>query len=612
MKNISFKKILLSFGLLFSFVAFNSCIDPNSAVTEDSILSSNIELGDIVGTWESSFGEKFVISSTEFKNYYGDSETYTGNNLYIKKISPTSGYIYFKYTKAFCYTHSDFDPNHTVYVYDTDAPDVGKWYAVYYSDLTAHSVKISGASGDSSSFSTIQEAVNGFIVENNYFDYNSECVKTASGSGTITDVSTVVSTGSTTTGSTGGTTSGTTGGESGETTGGTTGGETGGTTGGTTGGESGETTGGTTGGESGGTTDGNATGESSGSTGGSSSGVVTTSYYVRRSYTDPSDPNYSNTLEDDTYWDVLVYNSANPLEFTEVTYPVQNNQRVREVYTWAKDGDYFYLLDEDDEPVNGALVTISNNSITRKAAIGFDYLDCIDFMFCEEVFELVTDESLIPTAASYDIPATRTLADCVEAGSYCVPGWCNSQTTFSLLLVTEDKKAIWYYYGGGSRNRKEYNLENYSDEGTTIESDGLAVQFSPEVDDDTCQIRFKNSSGTWSSWHLTPYSDCGVIEMMNSQRSSDFLCLTKFGAFGFVRSSRDASWGAKNTAILGSLNACSDNDISTVRITSSNVLVSLWEESDWDEDEEEEVPYGNWSVTENSNITISELFNQLQ
>lgn len=243
MKYISFKKILLSFGLLFSFVAFNSCIDPNSAVTEDTILSSNIELGDIVGTWESSFGEKFVISSTEFKNYYGDSETYTGNNLYIKKISPTSGYIYFKYTKAFCYTHSDFDPNHTVYVYDTDAPDVGKWYAVYYSDLTAHSVKISGASGDSSSFSTIQEAVNGFTVENNYFEYNSECVKTASGSGTITDVSTVVSTGSTTTGSTGETTSGTTGGESGGTTGDTSGGESGGSTGGATGGEVGGTSG---------------------------------------------------------------------------------------------------------------------------------------------------------------------------------------------------------------------------------------------------------------------------------------------------------------------------------------------------------------------------------
>ncbi|MCR5063972.1 MAG: hypothetical protein K6A89_11890 [Treponema sp.] len=529
MKNISFKKILLSFGLLFSLVAFNSCIDPNNVSDELTATENN---GSIIGTWESSYGEKYVFSSTEFKNYYTSGgnfvEAYTGNNLYIKKLSSTSGYIYLKYTKSMMPDNS----------YSTSAPDVGKWYAAYYYDLTDRSVKISAAykSNGVTSTANLAGAVSEFTVANGYFASDSTCVKSASGSGTIADVSTALSSGS--------------------------------------------------------------------------SGVVTTSYYVRRSYTDPSDPTYSNTLEDNTYWDVLVYNSANPLEFTEVTYPVQNNQRVREVYTWAKDGDYFYLLDEDDEPVNGALLTISNNSITRKAAISIDYLDYLDYMFCEEVFELVTDESLIPTAASYDIPATRTLADCVEAGSYCVPGWCNSKTTFSLLLVTEDKKAIWYYYGGGSRNRKEYNLENYSDEGTTIESDGLAVQFSPEVDDDTCQIRFKNSSGTWSSWHLTPYSDCGVVEMMNSQRSSDFLCLTKFGAFGFVRSSRDGAWGAKNTAELGTLNACSESSISTVRITSSIVYVSILEEDDWGD--EEEVSYGTWSVTENSNITISELFNQLQ
>lgn len=552
MKNNLLKKIFLSFGLLFSIVAFNSCIDPNNVPDELTATENN---DSIIGTWESSYGEKYVISSTEFKNYYTSGgnfvEAYTGNNLYIKKISETSGYIYIKYTKSMMPDSS----------YSTSAPDVGKWYAVYYNDLTDRSVKISAAykNGGATSFINIADAVNEFTVANGYFSVDSTCIKTSSGSGTITDVSTALSSGSTGTGSSGGESDGTSGGESGVSTG---------------------------------------------------DGSTTTTYYVRRSYTDPSDSTYSNTLEDDTYWDVLVFNSASPLEFTEVTYPVHNNQRVREVFTWAKNGNFYYLLDEDDEPVNGALVTISNNSITRKAAIGFDYLDYIDFMFCEEVFELVTDESLIPTAASYDIPATRTLADCVDAGSYCVPGWCNSQTTFSLLLVTEDKKAIWYYYGGGSRHRKEYNLENYSDEGTTIESDGLAIQFSPEVDDDTCQIRFKNSSGSWSSWHLTPYSDCGVVEMMNSQRSSDFLCLTKFGAFGFVRSSRDASWGAKNNNGLGILNACSDNSTSAVRITSSGVYVSTWEEDDWGD--EEEVSYGNWSVTENSNITISELFNQLQ
>ena len=97
MKNNLLKKIFLSFGLLFSIVAFNSCIDPNNVPDELTATENN---GSIIGTWESSYGEKYVFSSTEFKNYYGNSETYTGNNLYIKKLSSTSGYIYLKYTKS--------------------------------------------------------------------------------------------------------------------------------------------------------------------------------------------------------------------------------------------------------------------------------------------------------------------------------------------------------------------------------------------------------------------------------------------------------------------------------------------------------------------------------
>lgn len=251
MKNISFKKILLSFGLLFSLVAFNSCIDPNSAITEDSILSSNIAADAIIGTWESSYGEKYVISSTEFKNYYTNSsgslvESYTGNNLYIKKLSSTSGYIYIKYTKSKLSDDS----------YSTSAPDVGKWYAVYYYDLTAASVKISGASKSNGVTSTanLAGAVSEFTVANGYFAGDSTCVKSASGSGTIADVSTALSSGSSGAGSSGGTTGGTTGGESG----------------GSAGGESGETTGGATGGESGGTSG----GESGGSTGGSTARAV--------------------------------------------------------------------------------------------------------------------------------------------------------------------------------------------------------------------------------------------------------------------------------------------------------------------------------------------------
>ena len=223
MKNISFKKILLSFGLLFSFVAFNSCIDPNSAITEDSILSSNIVAADaIIGTWTGTYpGESYTITSTTFVS----AGSYEGNNLYIKKLTNTSGYLYFKYTKA-----ADSNWNYT-----TDpslAPDVGKWYAVYYCDLTAASVKISAAykSNGVTSTANLAGAVSEFTVANGYFAGDSTCVKSASGSGTIANVSTALSSGSSGAGSSGGTTGGATGGESGGTSGGESGGSTGGST----------------------------------------------------------------------------------------------------------------------------------------------------------------------------------------------------------------------------------------------------------------------------------------------------------------------------------------------------------------------------------------------
>lgn len=223
MKNNLLKKIFLSFGLLFSIVAFNSCIDPNNVPDELTAAENN---GSIIGTWESSDGEKFVISSTEFKNYYTSGgnfvETYTGNNLYIKKLSSTSGYIYLKYTKSFLSGNS----------YSTSAPDVGKWYAVYYYDLTAASVKISGAykSNGVTSTENLAGAVSEFTVANGYFAGDSTCIKTSSGSGSIPDISTASSSGSTGTGSSGGESGGSAGGESGGTSGGESGGSTGGST----------------------------------------------------------------------------------------------------------------------------------------------------------------------------------------------------------------------------------------------------------------------------------------------------------------------------------------------------------------------------------------------
>ena len=124
----------------------------------------------IEGTWVSSTGEKWTISGSEVKNFYNGDLAYTGDSVEFNEETDSSGYIYLKYTRSFCATHSDFD--NYVYTYDEDAPDVGKWYAIYYFDLTDDAVKISAASnyenGGVSSCDTLEEAKKTFTVANDY------------------------------------------------------------------------------------------------------------------------------------------------------------------------------------------------------------------------------------------------------------------------------------------------------------------------------------------------------------------------------------------------------------------------------------------------------------
>ena len=108
----------------------------------------------IEGTWVCADGQKFVITQSELKNYWGESDGYAGDNLVVVEKSETAGTIFIKYTKAFCYAHSDFD--NYIYTYDEDAPEVGKWYAVSYQELSGEKVKISGSSKPASE--TLEQA----------------------------------------------------------------------------------------------------------------------------------------------------------------------------------------------------------------------------------------------------------------------------------------------------------------------------------------------------------------------------------------------------------------------------------------------------------------------
>lgn len=124
----------------------------------------------IYGTWKSSYGEIYDISTTELKNGGSWGNCYAGNNLTVRKISDSAGIVYIKYTRSIIYGSMD---------YSETAPDVGKWYAISYKNLTDDTVSISGAykSGGATSTETLDEAVSEFTIENGYFGTYSDCTR---------------------------------------------------------------------------------------------------------------------------------------------------------------------------------------------------------------------------------------------------------------------------------------------------------------------------------------------------------------------------------------------------------------------------------------------------
>lgn len=161
----------LKFSRLFAAVMFVAVLGLTGCKPETEA-PSNIPEGvqkfsdsdGIIGTWVSEYGEKYVISATDYDNYSRyDSNFeyhadqwflyYSTNDLYIKKVDDNSGYVYGKFD----------DADHVGY-----GATVGQWYAIYYFDLTANSVKISGAAGAKGGCDTLEAAITEFSVENGY------------------------------------------------------------------------------------------------------------------------------------------------------------------------------------------------------------------------------------------------------------------------------------------------------------------------------------------------------------------------------------------------------------------------------------------------------------
>ena len=180
-RSISMKSTRFSFGSAATFlgallvvVSLSFSLASCKTADDDNPLPQGVEElsadSPLIGKWKDSYGSIYEISQTEFSNYGKSYESYAGNNLVISKSTDNSGYIYIQYTRA-----ADENWNYTTD--KTKAPDVGKWYAISFKELTNSSIKLSGAYGEKTSTEGREEAVAEFIIEDGYFANYSECTE---------------------------------------------------------------------------------------------------------------------------------------------------------------------------------------------------------------------------------------------------------------------------------------------------------------------------------------------------------------------------------------------------------------------------------------------------
>jgi hypothetical protein len=97
--------------------------------------NNTIPLSTLYDTWTSQYGEGYTISRTalSYDSGFGEEYNYAGNNITVVSFNNTNtaGVIIFRYTK----TTSSTNPN----------PEVGKYTAVYYRNLTTSSVDMATA-----------------------------------------------------------------------------------------------------------------------------------------------------------------------------------------------------------------------------------------------------------------------------------------------------------------------------------------------------------------------------------------------------------------------------------------------------------------------------------
>ena len=168
MKNIKFSRLFAAFAFV-AILALAGCkqnVEPEKNYYYVLPLEANDSL---IADWVDSTSTHYEITQNSFDNHGTFGNSYAGDNLVVLKSSDTAGIIFIKFTRA-------ANPDWT---YTASAPDVGKWYAVSYKDLTASSIKISGAykKNGKTACTTLKDAVKEFTVDNGYFAAYSDCTK---------------------------------------------------------------------------------------------------------------------------------------------------------------------------------------------------------------------------------------------------------------------------------------------------------------------------------------------------------------------------------------------------------------------------------------------------
>lgn len=127
----------------------------------------------LTGTWDGeAAGEAYTINVAG--GTFDAAGAYAGSNMSVAIDTPSSGRLIIQYTRALKAGATSAP------WYSTDsseAPDVGKWYAIYFKVIDRNVIAISGGwkTGGTNAFDSAASCRNAMTMENGYFARASEC-----------------------------------------------------------------------------------------------------------------------------------------------------------------------------------------------------------------------------------------------------------------------------------------------------------------------------------------------------------------------------------------------------------------------------------------------------